>query len=147
MSAPTPGTRPDVEALLFLVAQAERGPLLPIEADLLREAVRDMDRYRRWCEQWSDLHMRLRRTAAQRLRALRRALVRAQHGRAVEAELARVRAEQVPTDPQQYEQLLAAQLLDGWTVARAAARLDPVTRRHLADVVVNTANTTSVPAP
>ncbi|WP_030271222.1 hypothetical protein [Streptomyces sp. NRRL B-24484] len=136
MNAPAAGTRPDVEQLLHLVERAERGTLLPAEAELLRVGITDLSQYREWCGEWSRRHTRLRRIAAQRLRALQRALGRAQRGRLAEVELARLQAtldgaRPAPARPSgaAYEQLLAAELLDGWALARAAARLEPVARR------------------
>ncbi|WP_371518005.1 hypothetical protein [Kitasatospora sp. NBC_01300] len=130
MSAAAADRRPDdVELLLHLVEQAERGALLPDEAALLREGIVELARYRQWCAQWSTRHARLRRTAHQRLRALQRALPRAQRGRLVEVELAHVRARldagtQQGVEAVEYERLLAAELLDGWALARGRARVE-----------------------
>ncbi|WP_043470981.1 hypothetical protein [Kitasatospora sp. MBT66] len=142
MSA-TPTDRADVERMLHLVDRAARGALLPGEAELLRDGIGELARYREWCAEWSRLHDRLRRTARQRLRALRRALARAQRGRAVESELALLRerldaaARPAVDDRADYEELLAAELLDGWALARgraavelAAAGLQPVPDRR-----------------
>lgn len=90
MSA-APADRADVEQLLYLVDRAARGTLLPGEADLLREGIGELARYRDWCAEWSSQHLQLRRTARQRLLALRRAVARAQRGRLVEAEFALLR--------------------------------------------------------
>ncbi|MFJ5883477.1 hypothetical protein [Kitasatospora cineracea] len=120
MTAPEPRRgEHDVEVLLFLVDRAERGPLLPVEAELLRAAVRDMATYRRWCGQWAErTRAALARSALLR-RALRRAVDRAQQ-----------RAPRPGRPgPGAYVDLLAAELLDGYALARAARRLDPVTRR------------------
>ncbi|SOB83153.1 hypothetical protein [Streptomyces sp. 1331.2] len=92
MSAPTVGARSDVEQLLHLVARAERGALLPAEAELLRTGIADLSQYREWCGEWSRRQMRLRRIAHQRLRALQRSLARAQRGQLAEVELARLQA-------------------------------------------------------
>ncbi|MFJ1708555.1 hypothetical protein [Kitasatospora sp. NPDC088346] len=128
MSAPTAGARPDIEQLLHLVARAERAALLPAEAELLRTGIADLSQYREWCGEWSRRHMRLRRIAQQRLRALQRSLARAQRGRLAEVELARLQATLAagtrPATPgPAYEQLL-----DGWALARAAAHLQPAPR-------------------
>ncbi|MFD7738399.1 hypothetical protein [Streptomyces sp. MJM8645] len=131
MSAAAADRRPDdVELLLHLVDRAERGVLLPDEVLLLREGIVELARYRQWCAQWSTRHARLRRTAHQRLRALQRALPRVQRGRLVEVELAHVRArldagaQQGVVEAVEYERLLAAELLDGWALARGRARVE-----------------------
>ncbi|MFE7638323.1 hypothetical protein ACFU7Z_30180 [Kitasatospora sp. NPDC057518] len=120
--------RADVEQLLHLVERAERGALLPGEAALLREGIGDLARGWEWCAEWSRRHLRLRRTARQRLLALRRALARAQRGRLVEAELALLRerldAAQPAVEQAAYEESLAAELLDGWALARGRAAVE-----------------------
>ncbi|GAA2137842.1 hypothetical protein GCM10009760_18690 [Kitasatospora kazusensis] len=130
MSAPD---RADVTVLLHLVERAERGSLLPAEAAILRAGIRDLAEYREWCAEWSRIADDGRRYLHVMRRALRRAVVRAQRGRRAEAELARLRAATTAVpDGQAYEALLAAQLLDGLALARAARRLEPVTRRTAA---------------
>jgi hypothetical protein len=129
MSAPD---RADVTVLLHLVERAERGSLLPGEAAILRAGIRDLAVYREWCAEWSRIADDGRRRMHVMRRALRRAVARAQRGRQAELELARLRAVEPPTaelDGPAYEALLAAQLLDGLALARAARRLEPVTRR------------------
>ncbi|MFD4659324.1 hypothetical protein ACFWP2_27265 [Kitasatospora sp. NPDC058444] len=129
MSA-APADRADVEQLLHLVDRAARGALPPGEAELLREGIGELARYREWCAEWSSRHLRLRRTARQRLLALRRALARAQRGRLVEAELARLQArldaaaQPAVVEQAEYEQLLAAELLGGWALARGRAAVE-----------------------
>ncbi|MEU6237431.1 hypothetical protein [Kitasatospora sp. NPDC047058] len=128
MSA-APADRADVEQLLHLVDRAARGALLPGEAELLREGIGELARYREWCAEWSSRHLQLRRTARQRLLALRRALARAQRGRVVEAELALLQgrlnaAAQPAGEGEAYEELLAAELLDGWALARGRAAVE-----------------------
>ncbi|SDT69660.1 hypothetical protein SAMN05216371_3840 [Streptomyces sp. TLI_053] len=126
MSA-APADRADVEQLLHLVDRAARGALLPGEAEMLREGIGELARYREWCTEWSRRHLRLRHTARQRLLALRRALARAQRGRLVEAELAHLQArldaaaQPAVVEQHAYEELLAAELLDGWALARGRA--------------------------
>ncbi|AUG78081.1 hypothetical protein CFP65_3280 [Kitasatospora sp. MMS16-BH015] len=132
MSAPD---RADVTVLLHLVERAERGALLPGEAVILREGIRDLAVYREWCGEWSRIVDDGRRYLHVMRRALRRAVARAQRGRQAELEVARLRAATANTaepDGQAYEALLAAQLLDGFALARAARRLEPVTRRSAA---------------
>ncbi|MEV7777818.1 hypothetical protein [Kitasatospora sp. NPDC088351] len=151
MSAAAAG-RADVELLLHLVERAQRGALLPGEAELLREGIGELARYREWCAEWSRLHSRLRRTAYQRLRALRRALARAQRGRLVEAELALLRerleavAQPAVVEQAAYEELLAAELLDGWALARGRTAVELAAAGLQVDVAVNTANSTPLPA-
>ncbi|MET8627948.1 hypothetical protein ABZW30_30115 [Kitasatospora sp. NPDC004669] len=119
---------PDVDALLHLIDRAERGALLPAEAELLRAGVRGMANYRDWCVQWS------RRAAAYRSRivllrrALVRALGRARRTAAAEAELRDLQAVLAEVEPVQsaYEQLLTAQLLPRLTAAgRRPAAANP----------------------
>ena len=132
MTAPD---RADVTVLLHLVERAERGSLLPAEAAILRAGIRDLAVYREWCAEWSRLADDGRRRMHVMRRALRRAVARAQRGRQAELEVARLRAataaEPEPV-PQSYEALLAAQLLDGFALARAARRLEPITPRQAA---------------
>ncbi|MEY9944905.1 hypothetical protein [Kitasatospora sp. GAS1066B] len=121
----------DVEALLHLVDRAERGTLLPAEAALLRAGVNDMATYRQWCTEWSRIAVAGRARAHLLRQALRRALDRARNAAATEAELARLKAAQSPAElaSEAYEDMLAAQLLDAFALARAAHRLRPVVRR------------------
>ncbi|MDH6134639.1 hypothetical protein P3T37_004043 [Kitasatospora sp. MAA4] len=125
----------DVDTLLHLVDRAERGALLPAEAALLRAGVNDMATYRQWCTEWSRVASVGRARAHLLRRALRRALERARRTAAAEAELARLKAAQNPAALSQeaYADLLAAQLVDAVSLARAARRLHPVARRPPAD--------------
>ncbi|MFB7905215.1 hypothetical protein ACFC1T_02135 [Kitasatospora sp. NPDC056076] len=123
----TTTTERDVEALLHLVDRAERGALLPAEAELLRAGVRDMATYRDWCAQWSRHAVAARVRIAMLRRALGRALGRARRTAAAEAELRGLRAVLAEVEPVQdaYEQLLTAQLLPRLTTGRRPAAVPP----------------------
>ncbi|WP_035799885.1 hypothetical protein [Kitasatospora mediocidica] len=132
MSAPD---RADVTVLLHLVERAERGSLLPAEAAILRAGICDLAVYREWCAEWARIAADGRRRMHVMRRALRRAVARAKRGRQAEIELAHLRAAtaaEPKPDPQAYEALLAAQLIDGMALARAARHLEPVTHRTAA---------------
>jgi hypothetical protein len=119
---------PDVDALLHLIDRAERGTLLPAEADLLRAGVRDMAQYRDWCAQWSRRAAGYRTRIVLLRRALKRALARARRTAAVEAEVRRLFAvlDEVAPVATAYEQLLTAQLLPRLTAAgRRPAAANP----------------------
>ncbi|MFJ2575982.1 hypothetical protein [Kitasatospora aureofaciens] len=118
----------DVDALLHLVDRAERGALLPAEAELLRAGVRDMAKFRGWCVEWSRNAVAARARIAMLRRALRRSLVRARRTAAAEAELRDLQAVLAEVEPVQsaYEQLLTAQLLPRLTAAgRRPAAANP----------------------
>ncbi|MGW2545468.1 hypothetical protein ACWC5I_32480, partial [Kitasatospora sp. NPDC001574] len=81
-----------------------------------------------------------------------RALARAQRGRAVVAELALLRerldaaAQPAVVDRADYEQLLAAELLDGWALTRGRAAVELAAAGLQVDVVANTTTSPLLPA-